>query len=107
MITYLLELKFAVDKAQGLMGLEEAGQRLFPNIENFKSLQFTSDVGVAEVAAAMMAITGPSVKEMVLAMRRASFVVANYSLHQPIRVWPTPSSQNFKSLMLQRQASLH
>ncbi len=58
-ITYLLELQFAVEKAQGLLITDNDG-KLFPNIENFKSLSFTSDVGVAEVAAQMMAVTGPS-----------------------------------------------
>ena len=57
-ITYLLELQFAVDKTQGLLNTKNG--KLFPNIENFKSLYFTSDVGVAEIAAQMMAITGPS-----------------------------------------------
>ena len=58
-ITYLLELQFAVEKAQGLL-LTEADGKILPNIENFKSLSFTSDVGVAQVTAAMMAVTGPS-----------------------------------------------
>ena len=35
-ITYLLELQFAVEKAQGLLITEDDG-KLFPNIENFKS----------------------------------------------------------------------
>jgi hypothetical protein len=57
LITYLLELQFPVEKAKGLMSDDGGG--LFPNIENFKRLNFTQDVGVAEVAAQVMAVTGP------------------------------------------------
>ena len=79
MITYLLELQFAVEKAQGL--LITNNNRLFPNIENFKSLSFTSDVGVAEVAAQMMAVTGPA-KEMDLTLPRVSCAVVGCLLRQ-------------------------
>ncbi|MEK9982096.1 MAG: hypothetical protein VW993_10200, partial [Deltaproteobacteria bacterium] len=56
-ITYLLELQFPVEKAKGLMSDDGGG--LFPNIENFKKLNFTQEVGVADVAAQVMAVTGP------------------------------------------------
>ncbi|MEK9703396.1 MAG: hypothetical protein VW829_15365, partial [Deltaproteobacteria bacterium] len=65
-ISYLLELQFVVDRAEGLLkqieGTNdslEAIDQLFPNIENFKHLKLTSDVGVADVVARMMAISGP------------------------------------------------
>ena len=58
-ITYMLELQFAVEKAKGLMITQDDGA-LLPNVENFKNLNFSSEIGVAEVAAKMMAVTGPS-----------------------------------------------
>ena len=56
-ITYLLELQFPIEKAKGLM--EEGSDGLLPNIENFKRLNFTQEVGVGEIAAQVMAVTGP------------------------------------------------
>ena len=58
-ITYMLKLQFAVEKAKGLMITQDDGA-LLPNVENFKNLNFSSEIGVAEVAAKMMAVTGPS-----------------------------------------------
>jgi len=57
-ITYLLELQFAVEKSKGLMIVQDG--KLSPNYQNFKHLNFSSEVGVAEVIAPMLIATAPT-----------------------------------------------
>ncbi|GIR31506.1 MAG: hypothetical protein CM15mP45_08020 [Deltaproteobacteria bacterium] len=62
LITYMLELEYPISKQKGLFSTESGGPNtlVFPNIENFKSLNFTSNMTVGEISAKVFGVTAPT-----------------------------------------------
>ena len=58
----MLELEYPISKQKGLFSTESAGPNtlVFPNIENFKSLNFTSNMTVGEISAKVFGVTAPT-----------------------------------------------